>query len=65
MSDLDEAVKAMQKDGGKWRRVEFWTKASSNETIKALTKLDGVANVSIWDSEENTETTNEVEGMLV
>ena len=45
---LEEAVKAMQTDGGEWREVRFYTKSSTDHIFEALKTLDGLANVAIF-----------------
>jgi hypothetical protein len=51
MNELDKLLSMMEKDGGKWREVRFWTKESTNGIFeKGLSKFDGLANVSILDN---------------
>ena len=48
---LAEAVENIKKDGGQWRKVEFYTKSCTDEVFNRLTTLDGLANVSIFKPE--------------
>ena len=48
---LDEVVKQMQTDGGTWRKVEFYTKSSTDSLFTQIRKLDGVANVHIYEQD--------------
>lgn len=45
---LDKAIKEWQEDGGSWREVRFYTKSSTNDIFTELNKLNGLANVSIY-----------------
>jgi len=51
MKTLDEVVIEMQNDGGEWRKVEFYTKSSTDEVFDALKTLNGLANVAIYKPE--------------
>jgi hypothetical protein len=46
--ELGLAVEQMQKDGGEWREVRFYTKSSTADIFDALKTLDGLANVAIF-----------------
>lgn len=51
MKTLEKAVIEMQNDGGEWRKVEFYTKSSTDEVFIAISGLDGLANVTIFKPE--------------
>lgn len=51
MSDIEQALKSMEKDGGEWRKVEFWTKDSTTKILTQINQLDGVADVAIYKSD--------------
>lgn len=47
---LDKAVEEWQKDGGTWREVRFYTKSSTNSIFTELNKLNGLANIHIYEA---------------
>ena len=51
MKTLEKAVIEMQNDGGEWRKVEFYTKSSTDEVFTAIKSLNGLANVAIFQPE--------------
>jgi hypothetical protein len=53
MTSLDKLLDLMASDGGEWREVHFYTKASTNEIFdKALSHLSTLADVKIFKDDE-------------